>query len=459
MLITNPPAIASSSPQNPSESALFLRVNQHIAGEVIRVENEQVVLSVQGVQLVARMTTPEQAAALIERRLAQFVVKDMTGGLLTLQLANPGPTVTSLTVPKPETQLLSKLLTQLGIENTVDNQIIAQAAIRNGLTITPALIDELKSILSVFPEWGMEQAQATALIKSYGLPATADSINLMLHTPSEITNQLQDLLQQLTQIIANNRLPARLQEMAQNSIQILSQAIIDASIPGNELATRIHNAIILLGKSVENELLNTSRNIDGNDFTNNLERGLMVLNRLRNELVSQGMTKLSGIIDQFNDSIRLMHLYHASSSEAPAANQWIRMEIPVNLSVNVQQPLQDQKDLSSAIVRIARDPDTDELSANPRYTRLVIRMDINERDVVEVDLSVVDHSAGLLISTSNPQLTSIAQTELPKLCEDLLQSGYDTKISQIETKHDLTESSGLNDQHHNEIFSGINLEA
>ena len=116
--------------------------------------------------------------------------------------------------------------------------------------------------------------------------------------------------------------------------------------------------------------------------------------------------------------------------------------------------------MPSAKIQVARDPDSDGLSVNPRYTRLVIRMDINDQDVVEVDLSVVDHSAGLSISTSSPLLTSIAQTELPELCEDLLRSGYDTRISQVDTKH------GPSRRHqdktwkrHNTFITGVNLEA
>ena len=59
--------------------------------------------------------------------------------------------------------------------------------------------------------------------------------------------------------MANDRLPLQLKEQAQNSFQILSQAVIDASLPANDLAGKIQNTIILLGKSVENELWNISQ--------------------------------------------------------------------------------------------------------------------------------------------------------------------------------------------------------
>jgi hypothetical protein len=86
-------------------------------------------------------------------------------------------------------------------------------------------------------------------------------------------------------------------------------------------------------------------------------------------------------------------------------------------------------------------------------------MDINDQDVIEVDLSVVDHAAGLSISTSNTQLTTIARAELPELCEDLLQSGYDTKISQVETRSGLPDMADNVNQSQKPLLTSINLEA
>lgn len=459
MLISNPPTIATNSLQNPSEAALFLRVNQHIAGEVIKVDNEQVVLSIQGVQVVARMSTPEQAAILVERRFAQFIIKDMSGELLTLQLVDPRSSITPQAAITSDTRLLSKLMIQLGIPNSGENEIIAQAAIRTGLTITPALIKELQSALSNIPKWGLQQAEAATLLKSFGLPVTTGAIELLLHARPEIGGQLRDLTQQLAQVMVNDRLPIHLKEQVQHSFQILNQAVIDASLPTNDLAGKIQNTIILLGKSIENELWNIPKSINNHNDASSLERGLMVLARLRNDLASQGLVKIAGAIDQFNDSIRLMHLYHASTLESPSANQWIRLEIPVNFPALIQPTIQEQNEMPTATIRIARDPDSDGLSVNPGYTRLVIRMDINEKDVVEVDLSVVDHNAGLSISTSSPLLTSIAQTELPELCEALLRSGYDTRISQVDTKQDLVENTGQNMERLDTFIAGVNLEA
>jgi hypothetical protein len=457
--LTNLPAITQSSLQNQSESNLFLKVNQHIAGEVIRVENEQVVLSIQGVQIVARMITPEQTASLIEKRFAQFIVKDTSGDVLTLQLVDSKPSVNQLTLSTNNTRLLSKLLVQSGMADTASNQLIAQAAIRNGLTITSNLVDDLESALSNIPNWGMNHANAAATLKANGIVITPESINLMLNAQKDVSGQVLKIIQQLTQALSDRRLPPTLIDLAKNSLQILSQAVVDASLPADILASKLHNAIVLLGKSVENELFDTINDPNKNPSGNNLERGLMVLSRLRNELASRGMTSLSGGIDQFNDSIRLMHLYHSSTTSESATNQWIRVEVPVTFPMTTPQLQQNPDDQPSASIRIARNPDDDASSIDPRYTRLVIRMDIDKGDVIEVDFSVVDHAAGLSISTSNSQLTNLARNELPSLREDLMHLGYDTKVSQVETEQKLLNNGHEETFTYKSNFAGINLEA
>jgi hypothetical protein len=457
--LTNLPAVTQSSLQNQSESTLFLKVNQHIAGEVIRVENEQVVLSIQGVQLVARMITPEQTASLIEKRFAQFIVKDVSNDVLTLQLVDTKPSNNQLTLTTNNTRLLSKLLDQAGVKDTPSNQMIAQAAIRSGLTITSNLVDDLGSSLSNIPNWGMEHATAAATLKANGIIITPESINLMLNAQKDVSGQVLKIIQQLTQALSDRRLPPNLIDLTKNSLQILSHAVVDASLPADVLATKLHNAIILLGKSVENELLETIGDPIKNLTGNNLERGLMVLSRLRNELTSRGMTSLSGGIDQFNDSIRLMHLYHSSATSESASNQWIRMDVPVTFPMTPPQLMKNPEDQPSASIRIARNPDDDAISIDPRYTRLVIRMDIDKGDVIEVDFSVVDHAAGLSISTSNSQLTNIARSELPSLREDLMHLGYDTKVSQVETEKKLLNTGHESSLNYKSDLVGINLEA
>jgi hypothetical protein len=457
--LTNLPAVTQSSLQNQSESTLFLKVNQHIAGEVIRVENEQVILSIQGVQLVARMTTPEQTASLIEKRFAQFIVKDLSEGTLSLQLIDSHPSINQQSSSSVNTHLLSKLLDQAGIENTTTNQMIAQAAIRNGLTINSKLVEDLGSSLSKIPNWGMEHAIAAAKLKTNAISITPESINLMLNAQKDISGQVLQIIQQLTQAMSDRRLPENLVNLAKTSLQILNQAIVDASLPADVLAAKLHNAIILLGKSVENELFKTISDPVNNLTGNNLERGLMVLSRLRNELASRGMTTLSDGIDQFNDSIRLMHLYHSSTTSESASNQWIKLDLPVTFPATTPQLPQKPDDQPSASIRIARNPDDDTFSIDPQYTRLVIRMDIDKGDVIEVDFSIVDHSAGLFITTSNSHLTNIARNELPSLQKDLMHLGYDTKVSQVETEKKLLNTNHENTLSYKTDFVGINLEA
>jgi hypothetical protein len=317
----------------------------------------------------------------------------------------------------------------------------------------------LESSLRQIPNWGKEHATAAATLNTNGIIISPESINLMLNAQKDISGQVLKIIQQLTQALSDKRLPPTLIELVKTSIQILSQAVVDASLPADVLATKLQNAIILLGKSVENELRDTINGSNKSLTGSNLERGLMVLSRLRNELAAHGMTSISGGIDQFNDSIRMMHLYHSASTSESASNQWIKMDIPVTFPMaSPQLPLKPE-DQPSASIHIARNPDDDGFSIDPRYTRLVIRVDIDKEDVIEVDFSVVDHIAGLSVSTSNSQLTNIARVELSSLREDLMHLGYDTKVSQVETETKLLNEINPTIHNNNSVLTGINLEA
>jgi len=155
--IPGPPPV--SPVQNPDEGSLFLRVNQRVAGEVLKVGNEQVVLSIQGVQVVARLTNPEQLTALIDRRFAQFLVKDMSNQVVTLQLLEvPAPqSNVEVASANREALLLKSLLNQIGLPATPENQILAQAVIRQGLPVTAEIIQELRSFLNGIQPWGKQK--------------------------------------------------------------------------------------------------------------------------------------------------------------------------------------------------------------------------------------------------------------------------------------------------------------
>ncbi len=128
----------------------------------------------------------------------------------------------------------------------------------------------------------------------------------MAKAPSELTRVLGQLTSELQQLAADPRLPAGLRTQVETAMRILNQGIIQADQPIADLVHNLKNAITLLGKSVEHELILTNPQSE-------LDRGLIVLNQLREQLALRGNTNIARDIDQLNDYLRLIHLPNSNS--------------------------------------------------------------------------------------------------------------------------------------------------
>ena len=123
------------APQQAEFNSLSLRIQERISAEVIRVAGDRVLLSQNGVRLVARLTTPDQAAQLVEHRHAQFVVKDFNKDIVTLQLVGSGleESTTNLLMP---IDLVPLLLERANLPIDEGNSIIAQALLQQRQSVT-----------------------------------------------------------------------------------------------------------------------------------------------------------------------------------------------------------------------------------------------------------------------------------------------------------------------------------
>lgn len=428
-MLTVPGPLPINQVQRSDESNLFLRVNQKVAGEILQVSNEQVVLSIQGVQVVARLTTPEQMAELFDRRFAQFVVKEFNANTVLLQLVEPELANTSVSQPlnQQETEFISGLLKQIGIKPNEGNKLIVRQMISQGVPVTPEAVNELQTALQLIPGWGEDEAKLAVQIKSYGVPVSAETIKLMAKAPAEVTQTLNNLLGQLEQLTKQSNLPTGLREQITTAIRILSQGIVEGDEPVGNLVQRLKNAVTLLGKTVENELIRSTTT-----SSNELDRGLMVLSQLRNQLASRGFTSIAGDIDRLNDYLRLVHLPNSESTDPKMQNQWFKIEIPVHFPLNPNNTLDDE--LVPARLKIAREKDGEDGSkVDPNYTRIVIQMDLAPMQIIEVDLSIVSRLIGLNITTPSEEIRNAAIDELDSLTQDLKELGYETRYSHVES--------------------------
>ena len=247
------PAILVERPETPT--LLSLQVNQRIAAQVLQVAGDQVLLSLEGVPIVARLTSSDQATTLAEQRVAHFLVKENLGTSIRLQLLPVGAEVPQEATSKPLANLAPSLLTMVGLPTDKANTLIAEALLREGLPVTPELVNELRSALSRVSGWGQGQAQQAAVLKAEGQPVTPETLSLALtqsNSPplADMVSNLKAKLEQLAKL----PLPPKEAEQLQKAISLLVQLQVNWDTPQADLVENLHQALTTLGQPIEREL-------------------------------------------------------------------------------------------------------------------------------------------------------------------------------------------------------------
>jgi hypothetical protein len=428
MNVTGPAQIATI--QRPDEISLGLRLNQRLAAEILKVTGDRVALVLEGVRVVAQLTTPEQAAALSERRFAQFIVKELAGPVITIQLVQPGqPTPTTPAAPPPAAQIIPQLLQQAGIPVNEATVTISQALLSQGLQASPELVAHLQHVLtagasqaspgrSAQAGWGPGDAQVAAALKALGLPLSPATLALFQGQLAPLTELVGGLRSRL-QAFLRGRPPPAQADLAQKSLALLESLAIDWSAGPAELAEMLRKAACLLGKSLEHELV--QRKGDSGHT-------LMALAQLRRELAHEGSSPLVEQIDRFIEAARRAQFVNSEPESSPVKGQWLRLDLPLAANAIARES-------HPTHLRIAYRPAEDgkgQAVIDPAHTRLVLQVDLGEAGAVQVDLSVAGYRIGAQVTTTGEALRDLAERELPFLAAGLERLGYTLQTARCE---------------------------
>lgn len=406
----------------------FLKVNQRVAGEVLNVSNEQVVVAINGVQIVAKMTTPEQLAMLMERRYAYFIVKDINEKVVTLQLTNLEQASSPVKTFSPA-NLGQNILEQLGLPADEGNLAIVQSLINKGIKVTPELIQEFNLVLATKSEWGGKEAQLAASIKAAGLPLTPGSLSLAEAAVKDLKQNFVNLYAALNDYQASPGVPAGSAQNARALLATLKEIIVESGNQPTVLEANVKNAMIKLGTSLENEiarLIQPERGVGGNAQ----EPGLLLeLANLRGQVSS---SRIRSAIDQFLDGVKWVHFQNVEPEVTVPKGQWTQLDLPIAFNQQMLRNL-NENSVGNLKIRVARDGgDGKAGSINPNYTRLVIQVDLNEIDFVKVDLSIVSKQVGAEIIGSNNDICLSASDEISEFQRGLSNLGYTLKTTKVE---------------------------
>jgi hypothetical protein len=412
-----------SAVQRPEEPSLTFRANQRISADVVQIATDHVVLAIQGIQIVGRLLSSDQAALLAEHKLAQFIVRGMQGQTPILQLVTDEQADTVSPMAKAAANIIPNLLEMAGLPNDSANAAIARALIGRGLPVSKDLVEEMRTALGGIGQWNEEQAAAAALLKASGLPLTKAAIELVSSGGlQEWVDTAVALRAHLQSLVTSGKLDPELARSMQETVRALNTLLVRWDGTPESIAAALQKAIQFAGKSIEHEL---ARQIQqgGKALSPQENSSLLDLANLRRDLVRTGAGSLVAELDRFLDGMRVMHLFNTQTQVTPARGQWLSIDLPVGVATS-DTPRAFSPDQHFAKLRIAYRAEGDDRKIDSGSTRLVIQADLEGGETIEVDLSVIANTIGARVATSSEALRGAAETEMPVLRDGLEGLGY-----------------------------------
>lgn len=395
-----------------------LRAYQRVTAQVLSVTGTTVILEVDGHAIVAQLTSADQASALAAQRTAQFLVTQQTEQVITLKFirndqAEPAPGPVSGGV-----DLAARLLEQNNLPATVSTLMAARSMLKQHLPVTAETLDELLGALSAGGTWDETKADLAAVMKSAGLPVTAQSLALASRPPVQTAEALSRLLASLKQARSQGLTEEALQ-LLQSSLRGLDALVIQGDGESSGLAGQLQAAVKLLGRSLESLLLDQIQNpasaIHGND--------LLSLAALQHTLERCGAHEAARAIAEFLDDMRLNQFMNAKPESPPRLGEWSELGFALQKTHDV---------FTTARLRIAREADERGSRINPACTRLILQVELRPGEAVEVDLSLAGRQVRTSVTAPDPDWCKQAENELSTLAEALSELGYVLKDAHVD---------------------------
>lgn len=416
-----PLRVSNISPAN--VQGVELRAFQRVTAQILSVTGTTAVLSIEGHSIVAQLTSPDQAAALLTQHSAQFVVTQMGEETMTLKFIKNEPTPAPLTTSDlNQPDLAARLLTQNNMPLTTQNLIIARSMLKQHLPVTARLLNELYDTLSEYGTWGEAEADLAAAMKADGVPVTAQSLKLTARQAAATGAGVSQLMATLSHLSKQN-LPAELLKQINQNLQILDATILKGEENAAQLAQELKAAVDLMGRSLENILLAQSQNPD----LPLPEKSLLSLAKLQQMLKQFGQQEGAQAVNHFlADSLQNQFL-NIKPNQAPGRGAWSNAEFMIQRATQ-----KAGEKFSSARLRIARESKAEADRINPAYTRLIIQVDLESGEMVEVDLSLAGKQIKTSVIAPDTAWRDCAEREAPSLMAALEMLGFAPKDMKVD---------------------------
>ncbi len=406
------PITPTRAPETPEPG---LRLFQRITAQVLTVTGTAVVLSIDGQPIVAQLTSSDQAAALFPRQTAQFIVTKLNDEAITLKLLRNDPAQPPATAAGPELAL--RLLEQNNLPVTANHLMMARSVLKQNLPISPGLLNELLGAMPEDGSWGSAESDLAAALKAAGLPVTAETLKLAARQPAPAGQALAGLIAQLSQA-AGQDLPPEVLAALRQGLQTLNGLVVNSDGNPARTAEQLKTAISLLGRSIENLLLEPSSLPEAN---------LGVLLRLRDSLEQAGKTDLSHAIHEFVEDLRQNQFLNAKPDPAPGRENWAE----VSLMLQTVHP-KTEEEYSQARLRVLRKPGAGTEQSDPDLTRLLLQVEVTPGEVVEIAIDVTGQQIRTTLTAADALWCENARQELPSFEQALQALGFTPQGTRIE---------------------------
>lgn len=426
MIINGPLPV---NPARPVGEVLNLRLNQMVTAEIMRVSGIQAELVIDGIPIIAHLENSDQAATLQSQRTARFLVKDLTDQAVTLRLLKPTET-TLAPLPYAGRDLAALLLKQFDLSATPENVQLAKAMLRYGMEFSPDLLSELRGILDQLGQWGQNEAELAAALKAAGLPVTPGSLALISHSGSNTPQAMLQLLFGLRSLIKDGNLSPISTELLQRMLKQLEQAIPGWNEPPAHLAEQLRQAATFMGQALEHVLAQQVKN----PGTALGSKGMVLLADLRRFLDAAGQPGMAKQAELLMHELSSNQFMNITPDPVPGQGFWSRLNLVLQVPPSPEFP---KEKYYPAHLQIAHRQDTENKAIDPDYTRLVVQIDLDNDESIQVDLSIVKKQIRADITTPNPTVNDLAQSEFPSLEDGLSQAGFTVQSCKVEVNQPL----------------------
>jgi hypothetical protein len=434
----------SQTQSHPLQDAT-LHVNSRVTAQVLQVFDTQAILEIDGYPVVARLTSKGQAAELLSRRTADFVVTQLSSDQITLKLSNPSGGVGDQPIQVQIADLAADIAKELGLQGTKSEIDLIHQALLEHLPITREIVSQLLAAVDGSGLDINEGLQLAIRLKAAGLPVTPDSLKLAGQTTGlQMADSYEQMMAEFRDILSQSTTDQPLSYQIQTVLQDLEAMIPDLSMSVDQINASLQELFQFIGKPYE-KLLN-----DRLAAGTKASRGafdLFTLIQISKDLKQNGQTAAANSIDHFLELVRQNQFMNIKPDEVSGKGQWSEIAFCVQNAAG-----NDQKTCNTKI-KVSYRSEKSPRKIDPEFTNLVLQVELEPTKEVVFNLSIYQKKVNAEITSQDMDVMSLFTESLPEFKELLSGLGYQVVQAGVQLKRKV-DADGVSSLPADDLFAG-----